>query len=331
VGERPAEQPATPHGASRAIRLPDRFVPRVRGVLAGVAPPTAAKDAATVVLLRPAMAGPSAGGGFHVYLLRRTRSMAFAPGAHVFPGGSVDPRDGQAELAWAGPDPVAWGRILQGGRHGSGGSRGAVPPGRRGSGGSRGAVPPGRHSGAAVLARALICAAVRETFEESGVLLAGPAPDTVVADTTGEDWEADRRSLVDHSLSLAGLLQRRGLVLRSDLLRPWARWVTPDLESRRFDTRFFAAELPAGQRARDVGGEADEVAWLAPAAAIAAARRGEVSLLPPTAVTLAELARHETAAAVLADRRDMTPRRPQISLADGAAWLTIPVGLEYPL
>jgi len=182
-----------------------------------------------------------------------------------------------------------------------------------------------------VLARALICAAVRETFEESGVLLAGPAPDTVVADTTGEDWEADRRSLVDHSLSLAGLLQRRGLVLRSDLLRPWARWVTPDLESRRFDTRFFAAELPAGQRARDVGGEADEVAWLAPAAAIAAARRGEVSLLPPTAVTLAELARHETAAAVLADRRDMTPRRPQISLADGAAWLTIPVGLEYPL
>ncbi len=251
--------------------------------------------------------------------------MAFAPGAHVFPGGSVDPRDGQAELAWAGPDPVAWGRVL------SGGSQGVVPPGRHGSGGSRGVVAPGQHSGSAELARALICAAVRETFEESGVLLAGPTADAVVADTTGEDWEADRRSLVDRSLSLAGLLRRRGLVLRSDLLRPWARWITPDMESRRFDARFFTAALPAGQRTRDVGGEADQVAWLAPAAAIAAARRGEVLLMPPTAVTLAELARHETAAAVLADRRDMTPRQPQISLTGGVAWLTIPDGLGYPL
>ncbi|HUK72523.1 MAG TPA: NUDIX hydrolase [Streptosporangiaceae bacterium] len=261
-------------------------------MIAGDRQPAAPRDAATVVLLRPG------GRGFDVYLLRRRRSMAFAPGAHVFPGGSVDPRDADADLAWAGPDAAAWGRVLNGPQE---------------------------------LARALVCAAVRETFEESGVLLAGAAPDAVVADTRGDDWEADRRALIDRSLSLAGLLQRRGLVLRSDLLRPWARWITPELESRRFDTRIFAAALPAGQRTRDVGGEADEVIWLSPNAAIAAARRGEILLMPPTAVTLAELARHDTAPAALAAPPDMAPRQPGISVSGDTAWLTIPEGLEYPL
>jgi 8-oxo-dGTP pyrophosphatase MutT (NUDIX family) len=275
------------------IRLPDEFARRARDILAGSKEPVAPRDSATVVLLRP-----RASGGFDVYLLRRRRSMAFAPGAHVFPGGSVDPRDADVELAWAGPDPVAWSQILM---------------------------------GSVALARALICAAVRETFEESGVLLAGPAADDVVADTSGDAWEADRRALTDHSLSLAELLQRRGLVLRSDLLRPWARWITPEIESRRFDTRIFAAALPAGQRTRDVGGEADEVAWLAPASAIDTARRGEILLMPPTAVTLAELARYDSAATALAASRDMAPRQPRVSVTGGAAWLTIPDGLEYPL
>jgi len=274
------------------IRLPDELAQRVREMIAGDRQPAAPRDAATVVLLRPG------GRDFDVYLLRRRRSMAFAPGAHVFPGGSVDPRDADADLAWAGPDAAAWGRVLNGPQE---------------------------------LARALVCAAVRETFEESGVLLAGAAPDAVVADTRGDDWEADRRALIDRSLSLAGLLQRRGLVLRSDLLRPWARWITPELESRRFDTRIFAAALPAGQRTRDVGGEADEVIWLSPNAAIAAARRGEILLMPPTAVTLAELARHDTAPAALAAPPDMAPRQPGISVSGDTAWLTIPEGLEYPL
>ena len=83
------------------------------------------------------------------------------------------------------------------------------------------------------LARALVCAAVRETFEESGVLLAGPAAaDAVVADTTGDDLEADRLALLDRSVSMAELLARRGLVLRSDLLRPWAHWITPEFEPK---------------------------------------------------------------------------------------------------
>ena len=74
------------------------------------------------------------------------------------------------------------------------------------------------------MARALVCAAVRETFEESGVLLAGPHADEVVADTTGEDWEADRVALESRALSMTDFLTRRGLVLRTDLLGVWAAW-----------------------------------------------------------------------------------------------------------
>jgi 8-oxo-dGTP pyrophosphatase MutT (NUDIX family) len=181
------------------------------------------------------------------------------------------------------------------------------------------------------LARALVCAAVRETFEESGVLLAGPTADTIVADTRGDDWEADRQALLDRSLSLADLLARRRLVLRCDLLRPWARWVTPPIESRRYDTRFFAAALPPGQRTRDVGGEADSVAWVAPGDAIGSARSGELHLMPPTAVSLAELMACGQVSAALAARRRVRPVMPEVILDGDALWLTIPGDLEYPL
>jgi hypothetical protein len=105
-------------------------------------------------------------------------------------------------------------------------------------------------------AAALVRAAVRETFEECGVLLAGPSPDAVAAGTSGPSWEADRQALADGALSLAQLLIRRGLVLRADLLIPWSRWITPEAEQRRYDARFFVAALPAGQQARGGTGEA---------------------------------------------------------------------------
>jgi 8-oxo-dGTP pyrophosphatase MutT (NUDIX family) len=233
-----------------------------------------------------------------VYLLRRTASMAFAPGAFVFPGGSVDLRDAEEQVGWAGPDPAQWGAALE--------------------------APPD-------LARALVCAAVRETFEESGVLLAGPQGEPAVADTSGPDWEADRKALLDRSVSLAGLLRQRGLVLRSDLLRPWTRWITPVVEARRYDTRFFAAALPDGQCTRDVGGEADEVAWLRPADAVAMARRKEITLMPPTAVTLAELARFADVQAVVTAERTIRLVLPEVTVTDGVTWLTLPPGTEYPL
>jgi 8-oxo-dGTP pyrophosphatase MutT (NUDIX family) len=300
--------------ARAGIRLPGGISGRARDILEGRLVPAEPRDAATVMLLRPAApTGPGAeptrpgaglrdAGPFRVYLLRRRASMAFAPGAFVFPGGSVDSRDAEADVAWAGPGAAEWASALD--------------------------APEG-------LARALVCAAVRETFEECGVLLASSAPGEMVADTRGDDWEADRRALVDRSVSLAGLLGRRGLVLRSDLLKPWSRWVTPEFESRRFDTRFFAAVLPAGQHTADVAaeadGEADAAAWLSPSAAIAAARRKEILLMPPTAVSLAELAEHSSMESALAAPRELTPILPAISLVQGEPWLDIPPHVEYPL
>ena len=273
------------------IRLPGKLGDAAREVLSGRQPPAVPRDAATVMLVRPAS------DSLEVYMLRRQASMAFAPGAYVFPGGSVDARDADEEVSWTGPDAAEWGRIF------------AAPP---------------------ALARALVCAAVRETFEESGVLLAGESPESVVADTTSEDWEADRRALLDRSVSLGELLTRRGLILRADLLRPWSRWITPVVEPRRFDTRFFAAALPPGQRTRDVGGEASEVAWVRPAEALASGRRGEIRLFPPTMVSLSELAECGDVGTVLTGPRQLAPIIPEVHEREGAVWLTVPGLTEYP-
>jgi 8-oxo-dGTP pyrophosphatase MutT (NUDIX family) len=275
-----------------SIRLPAELSGTAREILDGNQAPAIPRDAATVMLLRQRDAG------LEVYMLRRKRTMAFAPGAYVFPGGSVDPRDADEQVAWTGPDAGEWGRVFD--------------------------APPS-------LAMALVCAAVRETFEESGVLLAGTSADSVVADTTSDEWEADRQALLDRSVSLAELLARRGLVLRADLLRPWSRWITPVIEPRRFDTRFFAAALPAGQRTRDVGGEAAQVAWLPPGDALAAGKRGEIRLFPPTAVTLSELADCRDLDTVLTGPRQVAPIIPQVQLREGAVWLTVPGLSEYAI
>lgn len=271
------------------------WVRRARALAAGELEVAPARPAATVVLLRDAP------GGLQAYLLRRVRTMAFAAGMCVFPGGGVDPRDEHLdEAGWDGPAPAEWARVL-----------GCDQP----------------------LARALVCAAVRETFEESGVLLAGGAAGEVVADTRGQDWEADRVALVDRSLAFADLLRRRGLVLRSDLLRAWAHWITPEFEPRRYDTRFFVAALPAGQRAREVGGEADRAGWLRPVDALAAAADGRIRLLPPTAFTLSEIAAYDDVAAVLAagTARDLRPWLPKLVVGDAKdARLLLPHEEGYP-
>jgi 8-oxo-dGTP pyrophosphatase MutT (NUDIX family) len=244
-------------------------------------PPVATRDASTIVLLRDGAGGT---GGLEAYLLRRVASMAFAPRMHVFPGGRVDPADSAAHTGWFGVAPEEWAGVL---------------------------------SADAALAQGLVCAAVRETFEESGVLLAGAAPDEV-ADVSSPDWEADRLALIERRESLSGLLTRRGLALRADLLRPWAHWITPEIEPRRYDTRFFVAGLPQAQSTRDVGGESDATMWLTPDEAIELHERGELDMLPPTISTLRELAQYATVEDVLvaAAARDIAPVLPRLVLTD---------------
>ncbi|MEV4481049.1 NUDIX hydrolase [Micromonospora coxensis] len=241
--------------------------------------PAVPRVAATVLLLRPA--GPD----FEVYLIRRVAAMTFG-GMYAFPGGGVDRSDSQAHLDWAGPEPAGWGDRL-----------GIAPD----------------------AAQAVVCAAAREVFEEAGVLLAGPDATTVVGDVSGDDWEAARQDLEARRTGFADLLAGRRLTLRSDLLLPWSRWITPEFEPRRFDTYFFVALLPEGQRTRDVSGEADHTLWVRPAEALARAEAGELTMLPPTLVTLAQVAAAGdlTGVARASTTRDAaTPITPHLDLSD---------------
>jgi 8-oxo-dGTP pyrophosphatase MutT (NUDIX family) len=236
------------------IPVPRWLGERSAKVISGQRPAAEPRDAATVVLLRRSAGLPGAD-GFEVLLLGRARAMDFAPGAHVFPGGSVDPEDSDVEIDW--PDDAfdVLGVSLERGR-------------------------------------GLIGAAVRETFEECGVRL------------------------------------------HTDALVPWTRWITPEASDRRYDTWFFVAAMPPGQVA-SVGSsgrvESDTAEWLRPDAALAAARAGEITLLPPTAVTLAELAACGTVEEALAQRRTLTPLMPTVVVEDGEAWLALPDAVDYPL
>ncbi len=274
-------------------RLPPGFADGV--IRARVEDPPPVRDASTVVLLRDAPAG-----GVQAYLLRRRASMRFAPNMHVFPGGGVDPADARADVGWSGPPLAEIAHALK-----------AEPP----------------------LARALVCAAVRETFEETGVLLAGPDADSSVgsgagpiADVTGPEWDEERRALEAHETGLAAVLAARGLAVRADLVLPWARWITPVIEPRRYDTRFFVAALPPGQEPRGATREADRMVWMSPAAALARRESGELLMLPPTAFTLGELAAHDDVASVLAaaHQRDISPVMPRIVITGDEAVLLLP-------
>ena len=263
------------------MRPADDIADRVRGLHAGTLTPAPARDSATVLLLRDSPDGPQC------YLLRRVRAMRFASGMYVFPGGSVDPADAGSDIGWAGPSAAEWG---------------------------------GQLSCDERLAQALVCAAVRETFEESGVLLAGGSADHVLADVSTDDWERERQALEAREQSLSQLLARRGLVLRSDLLRPLAHWITPEAEPRRFDTRFFLAALPTGQSCREAGTEADARVWLRPADAL---EQG-LTMMPPTRAALQAVAAAPDVAAALAAPRQIAPVRPAFVLGSDGAVLQVP-------
>lgn len=269
------------------VPLPPSLVEHARAFADGTATPAEPRNAATVVLLRPEARGSA------VYLLRRQASMAFAGGMCVFPGGGVDPRDFDHAVAWAGPTPAEWATRLDVDER---------------------------------TARALVCAAVRETFEESGVLLAGAPDGGVVADTTGEDWEADRVALEAHELSLTDFLDRRGLVLRSDLLGAWSAWLTPDFEPKRFRTWFFVAALPEGQVTRDVSTESASVMWVPVEEATDRADAGEVFMMPPTYLTCLDVAGHGRPADVVAEAagRRVSMFMPEVVTVDGESWLSMP-------
>ena len=236
----------------------DKLAARLADIAAGRVAPAVPRDAATVIVLRSA---PDDGGhrpGVEVLMLRRTAAMKFAPGAYVFPGGSVDPADYSADIGWHGPSPAEFGARL---------------------------------GASAEVARALVCAAVRETFEESGVLLAGPARRRpgrrAVRAVVGGGPDGPGRGRADPGRAAQpagpGAARRpAGALGPLDHARR---------ASRAGSTRGSSPPpLPPGQQVAGHEAESDHVAWLSPADGDRAARAGEISLLPPTATTLNDFA-----------------------------------------
>ena len=218
--------------------------------------------------------------------------MAFAGGMTVFPGGGVDPSDRPDATHWVGPDPRWWGERL---------------------------------GCSADLAGALVHAAVRETFEECGVLLAG--------DDRPADLAPLRADLVARRRTLGDVLAEMGLALRSDLLHAWARWITPTASPMRYDTAFFVAPVPHGQIADAHTTEAVEAAWWHPMEALERWKRGEMQLMAPTLRTLQEIAEHPDTAAVLAaaGKRVIRPLMPILRRDGGNVVVVLPGEPEIEL
>jgi 8-oxo-dGTP pyrophosphatase MutT (NUDIX family) len=252
------------------------------------AEPVVPRRAATVMFVRDWAAGGES--GVEVFMLRRVATMVFAPRMMVFPGGGVDPRDADPGLPWAGPTAAEWAARLE------------VDE---------------------ATARVLVAAAVREVFEECGVLLAGPAPDEVIEDVSDEHWHAQRQRLLQREASLSEVLREHDLLLRSDLLGYRAHWITPEFEARRYDTRFFTAAVPQGQRADDDTTEADVADWVRPAELLEAWRDGAALMLPPTVVAVEEVAAATSAAAFIAERPVVAPVQPElVDTGDGLVMRT---------
>jgi 8-oxo-dGTP pyrophosphatase MutT (NUDIX family) len=215
------------------------------------------RPAATVMMLR------DAAGGLEVFMLRRTSNAVFASGMYVFPGGKVDPADGEGDEAF-------------------------------------------------------VVAAIRECYEEAGMLLAVDLDGLTVDD--GHPALAHRQAVYDGSVDVRELAESHGLRLATDALAFCAHWVTPRGEQRRFDTRFFVAASPAGQSSSHDDNETVASQWIRPVDGLGQWERREIGLMPPTIACLEWLCDFpDVAAAMDAARRIGTPPRitPRVKIVDG--------------
>lgn len=246
--------------------------------------PAQTRDAATVVLLRDAP------GGLETYLVKRSRTVDFMAGAHVFPGGRLDKADSSASAC----------ALLS--------ADTSVLRQRLGED-----LPPPHAAG-------LFIAAIRETFEEAGLLLGSLAA----------GWSTDdaRRAVGQGALFLT-LVERLDAVA----LVPWVRWVTPPVSPKRFDARFFLARAPEGQEPKVDGHEAIEGLWVTPAEALRQWADGSMQLAPATAKSIDMLAGHGSVEAAMsaAARRPPPVVEPRVWNEAGRAFISLPGDPRHPL
>jgi 8-oxo-dGTP pyrophosphatase MutT (NUDIX family) len=225
------------------------------------------RDAATVILVADRP-------DLHVLMLERTRRAVFGPGATVFPGGAVDPDDGAERLAGrvVGLDDGA-ASIDQGIAHGGIGFR---------------------------------VAALRECFEEAGILLARDAATGRLAEHDA-GLAAERADVNAGALAFGDLLAKRDLVLDARELRVFAHWLTPLGAPRRYNTWFFVAPAPDGEEGTHDDNELVSSAWVRPIDALAQHAAGEIDLIFPTEMSLRALSRYDRSGDLLSDL-DVAPR-----------------------
>jgi len=226
--------------------------------------PVEPKDAATLILLR--RCEPAHGEAFEVLMVRRNEDQKFAPGAYVFPGGTLDPGDygPAAENMCAGLDRKTAEGMLDEIRY------------------------PGRVLGFWV-------AALRETFEEVGLLMAYNEKRCLISCDSvamAARFSGYRRNLLAGTVTFPAILEAEGLTLATDRLRYMAHWITPEILPIRFDVRFFVAEAPPGQHAIHHDGELLEHEWIGPKEALARYEKGHFPMVLPTLVTVEELAKY---------------------------------------
>ncbi|MEO6624992.1 MAG: NUDIX hydrolase [Burkholderiaceae bacterium] len=224
------------------------------------------RAAATVVMLRDAAAG------LEVFLIRRHGLSDVLGGAHVFPGGKVDVADAQLDMATHVDQPVSQLHAALG--------ENALEP---------------------LTAAGLYVAALREAFEETGVLYANGANVALAARAA---------AMLREGRSFDQTLAALALRLSASGLAPWSRWITPlvpSMQNKRFDTRFFVAAVPPGQQATHDNHEATESVWLSPRAALQRYWDRAIELAPPQIMSLAHLACHASVASVMTEARGRLP------------------------
>ncbi|WP_024575052.1 MULTISPECIES: NUDIX hydrolase [unclassified Afipia] len=235
-----------------------------------------------------------AAGGMEIFMVQRNRQIEFSSGALVFPGGSMDPDD--REIA-ANPALVA--------------DRGGLD----------------------IETAAIRIGGIRETFEESGILLArqrGSA--SLVTAAKAAELGSHREALDEGKLRFADILRQHDLVPAIDLLALFAHWITPVNLPKRFDTHFLLALAPPDQIGKHDGRESVDSVWLSPKAALEAAESGRYNLPFPTIRNLIKLDKLGTAQAAMDHARTMSVVTvvPEISRnADGTTRLRIPLEAGY--
>jgi len=264
---------------------------------------TTPRPAATVIVLRD-RTNPETADDYQIFMVKRHERSAFMAGAYVFPGGRVDESDRL-------PD---WQTYCSGVEEAS-------------------SHFPDLEAPASLRYHV---AAIRELFEEAGVLLARDQAGHFISFEDPEvktRFDGYRTVVHEGFVPLPMILKEEGLKLALDALRPYDHWITPEVERRRFDTRFFAARIPPGQQPLHDQEETVQSEWLSPDEALARYGRHEISLAPPTLRTLEDLRAFASVDAILkaTETRSVIPKQPWLLKTAETLTLLLPGDSQYPV